>query len=48
MNKTTMIDHRINKPANKSGPQQPLVPGSSHAKGKGGKMTNGRGKNTAI
>lgn len=46
MSKTTMINHRVNKPANKSGPQQPLVPGSSHAKGHYTKPKgNGRGKN---
>lgn len=50
MSKSTLIDHRITKKPNMSGPQQPLVPGSHHAGGSGGKAPkgdngNGRGKN---
>ena len=48
MKKSTLINNRVNKQANMTGPQQALVPGSSHAKGKKGKAAgNGRGKNTA-
>ena len=46
MSKSTLINHRINKPANKSGLQQSLVPGSSTGKGSSSKMGDGRGKNT--
>ena len=48
MSKSTLINNRITKPANKSGPQQKLVPGSSHGQGTYTKPNNGRGKNTAI
>lgn len=44
MKKTTLMDRRVKKPANKSGPQQPLVPGSSHASGSAGKKTGPRGR----
>ena len=46
--KTTLIDHRIAKPANMSGPQQELVPGSGKVSGAPGKMTNGRGRNELM
>ena len=46
MKKSTLIDHRITKPADKSGLQQALVPGSHTSSGHFTKMGNGRGKKT--
>jgi hypothetical protein len=42
--KTTLMNKRVPKPANRSGMQQEFVPGSSGGKGHYKKMDNGRGK----
>jgi len=47
--KSTLINNRVSKPANMTGPQQPTVPGSSKAQGSGGKkLKPGTGRGSCL